>query len=90
MEQWRPLLGQTVIHVGLATHVAEDGCAPTYWSLRIGFDGGSAAVVALGEADEDVHYQPDALVVLFDEDTARCYIPVSSTTSAWGELIVSA
>ncbi|MDA8369107.1 MAG: hypothetical protein M0026_04485 [Nocardiopsaceae bacterium] len=89
MEQWRPRLGRTVLRAGLASHVAEDDCAPTYWSLRLEFDGGRSPVIALGEADEGGHHQPDALVVLFDEDTARGYVPVSSSTPAWGELVIA-
>lgn len=87
MDQWKPLLGRAISRIGLASHVTEDGCPSTYWSMRIEFEGEGSFVIALGEVDEELEYHPESLVVLFDEATARSYYIFSSGMSAWGELI---
>jgi hypothetical protein len=85
---WRPVVGRTVDEVASAWHVPNEGCPETLWAVRLSLSGGSSVVIGLGEVEDGiVQYQPDALVVLFDEAVARAYQPPASRESAFGTLI---
>jgi hypothetical protein len=77
-----------VNEVAVAWQVPNDGCPNTLWAVRLSLSEGSTIVVALGEIEGDiVQYQPDALVVLFDEAAARAYQPLASAETAFGTAI---
>jgi hypothetical protein len=76
-----------VTAVGKAWQQNEDTCPPSLWSLRLSTSAGRDVVVALGELDEKLEkllYHPDALLVIFDEATARSYTTGMKSGNAWG------
>lgn len=85
---WARFIGERVVEVGAAMHVADVGAAPSVWALRLGFDVG-AIVVALGTVDDEFRlaYAPDELVVVFDEVVPKAYRPRHADQSAWGRSI---
>jgi hypothetical protein len=86
--QWRGAVDNTVDEVAGAWHVPNEGCPDTLWSVRLSLCGGSAITIALGEIRSKlVEYQPDALLVIFDEAGARAYGPPASAESAFGTAI---
>ncbi len=86
--EWQSLVNQVVNEVAVAWQVPNDGCPNTLWAVRLSLSEGSTIVVALGEIEGDiVQYQPDALVVLFDEAAARAYQPLASAETAFGTAI---
>jgi hypothetical protein len=86
--EWQSLAGQVIVEVAAAWHVPNEGCRDTLWAVRLSLSEGSTIVVALGEVEADiVQYQPDALVVLFDERAARAYQPPASAGTAFGGAI---
>jgi hypothetical protein len=83
---WKPLLGRTVEGVAFATHVPNEGCPETVWSMRIDLSGFAHVTVALGESKEGrIAYQPDALVVMLHAEDARAYRIPAGALPAWGE-----
>lgn len=87
--EWAPLLRRPITHVALAWHRPAEDALEAVWSVRLGFDS-DEVVIALGEAADDretICYMPDSIVVIFDEDVARSYEPLSSLGSSWGGLI---
>ncbi len=85
-ERWRPLVGKRVQAVGLAWQVPEEGASESVWAVRIELEERKIVVVALGtiaNVPQPV-YQPDAVVVIFDEEVARSYVIPASSTSALG------
>lgn len=80
---WSRFLGASIVSVGVAWHVPNEGCPEMPWAYRFGFSNRSSLVVALGESEgAGFRYMPDALVVIFDEGIAAAYkIPASSTSS---------
>jgi hypothetical protein len=86
--EWRTLVDHVVDEVAAAWHVPNEGCPETVWAVRLSLSEGSTIAIALGEVEADVvQYQPDALVVLFDETAARAYQPPASTETAFGSAI---
>jgi len=83
---WPILIGSTIVETAVAWHITEDGCPESVWSVRIATSAQRSVVIALGELDDGPSYYPDALVVIFDESTARQYRPASSQSSAWGQV----
>jgi|GEM_PF-6514009 len=90
-QDWWPFLGGVVNQVALSWHVPNEGCPEAPWSLRIGMADSSSVVFALGEAKGGgvLGYQPDAILVIFDESTARSYRIPASPLSSWGEVIAA-
>lgn len=83
--EWRSLVNHVIAEVAAAWHVPNEGCPHTLWAVRLSFSEGSTIALALGEIETDiVQYQPDALVVLFDEKAARAYKPPASVDTAYG------
>jgi hypothetical protein len=88
--EWRSIVDHVIDEVAAAWHVPNEGCPDTVWAVRLSFSEGFTIAVALGEAETDVvQYQPDALVVLFDEGAARVYQPLASAETAFGSAIKS-
>lgn len=86
--EWRCLVDHVIEEVAAAWHVPNEGCPETLWAVRLSLSEGSTIAVALGEVETDiVQYQPDALVVLFDETAARAYQPPASAETAFGTAI---
>ena len=80
---WRSLVNRVVEGAAAAWHVPNEGCPETLWAVRLSLGEGSAIAVALGEVETGtIQYQPDALVVLFDEKAAPDYQPLGSTDTA--------
>ena len=86
--EWRSVVDHVIGDVAAAWHVPNEGCPSTVWAVRLSLSEGSTIAIALGEVEADiVQYQPDALVVLFDETTARAYHPPASAETAFGSAI---
>jgi hypothetical protein len=86
--EWRGLVDQVIKEVAAAWHVPNEGCPDTLWAVRLSLSEGSTIAFALGEVETDiVQYQPDALIVLFDETAARAYQPPASAETAFGTAI---
>ena len=86
--EWRSLVDQVIVEVAVSWHVPNEGCPDTLWAVRLSLSEGSTIALALGEVEADiVQYQPDALVVLFDEMAARAYQPPASAETAFGTAI---
>jgi hypothetical protein len=86
--QWRSLVDHVIDEVAAAWHVPNEGCPDTLWAVRLSLSEGFTIAFALGEVEADVvQYQPDALVVLFDETAARAYEPLASAETAFGSTI---
>ena len=78
VEQWRSLVGRVVEEVAAAWHVPNEGCPKTLWAIRLTLSGAFSVAIGLGEIrNEALQYQPDALVVIFDETIARAYCPLT-------------
>lgn len=89
-EEWRNVLGEPVELVAIAFHSHSDDSSIRPWSFRIGASGGHWVTVALGEVrDGDLHYAPDNMVVIFNEDTARNYEIPGNSESAWGGVVAT-
>jgi hypothetical protein len=87
-QEWRKVVGRSIEDVAAAWHVPNEGCPDTLWAVRLSLGGGGPIVIALGQVEADVvQYQPDALVVLFDEPGARAYQPPASADTAYGRSI---
>lgn len=85
---WRRLLGETIVSVQAAWHIPSDGCPQTLWGIRIFVSGDFSVAVSLGKVEDGkLEYQPDALLVLFDEPrttafaaaTGAAYLPGAGT-----------
>jgi hypothetical protein len=86
LPQWAPLIGRKIVDVGAGWHVSDAGHPETVWSVKLTFDNSISVVVALGELERgSLHYLPDYLVVIFDEDLARTYGQPGRT--AWGDRV---
>ena len=83
--QWQPLLGPRVTGVGVGWHVPNEGCAEAVWAVRLDLEGGRTVLVALGRSEGTgvLDYQPDEVVVVFDEELAESYRIPAQTKSAW-------
>jgi hypothetical protein len=87
-DEWRNLVDRVIEQVAVGWHIPNEGCPNTLWCVRLSLSKGAMVAVALGQLDHDiVQYQPDELVVLFDEAAARAYHPPASTDSAFGTAI---
>ena len=86
---WRSLMGQQVIAVGIGWRAPESGSFRSAWSVRLSLEGGQSVVLALGEITErgKLQYIPDTVLVIFDEKAAKAYRPAGSESSAWGKII---
>jgi hypothetical protein len=85
---WQEILGLSACEIGTAWHVPNEGCPQSLWSLRITYSNNCSVVIALGEVDEgSMKYQPDGLVVIFDEAATASYRIAASNQSSWGELL---
>jgi hypothetical protein len=84
-DQWRRRIGDRIGNVHFGWQVSEENCPESLWSLRLSFETGASVVFALGELDSGgaPTYHPDAIVVLFDERTARSYRQPGAIGSAW-------
>ncbi|THV41217.1 hypothetical protein [Glycomyces buryatensis] len=82
-EDWSVLLQKNIVSIKPVRHIPNDGCPEMPWAFRLQFSNGADLVIALGESENgNLIYLPDALLVIFDETTARSYkIPASSTSS---------
>lgn len=81
---WRALRGLAISGFGLARHTSEDG-SQLPWALRMIFENGASAVIALGEIDDATpSYQPDNLLVIFDPEMAQSFQILDAPDSAWG------
>ncbi len=71
---WSGLLGDVLTGVWVAWQLRSEYAPETAWAVRLLFAGGRVVVIALGEMRNGaVDYQPDGLVVFFDEDEAEAY-----------------
>lgn len=69
---WRAFVGQSIIDVVPAWHIPNEGCQSMPCAFRFVFEGAGSIVVALGEfVGETMKYQPDALLVIFDQALAE-------------------
>ncbi|MEW9550334.1 hypothetical protein [Nonomuraea sp. NPDC050783] len=85
VEEWQPLLGGTIASMAFSSHFPNEGCPETLWSVRLSFAGASSVVVALGEVmGGGISYQPDELVVIFDEALSKSYRIPAGRFSSWG------
>lgn len=81
---WSSLVGSVIVGFGVATQQSEEGYE-LLWAIRINFDNGASAVVALGELQGMApNYQPDNLLVIFDPEVAQSYQILGAPESAWG------
>lgn len=86
--QWQSFLGDPIKRVIAAWHVPNEGCPNTLWSVRLLFSEGSAITIALGEiAADSGKYLPTALLVFFDDASARAYLTPASAETAFGPSI---
>jgi hypothetical protein len=86
---WQNRLGE-ITTIGLAWHVPEEAGPRTIWSWRLGIRNGRSVTIALGEWRAEagnLTYQPDNVVVIFQEDIARRYRIPASDEPAWGNPI---
>jgi hypothetical protein len=71
---WSELRGRVLDGVSAAWQLRSEYAPETAWAIRFSFAGGRAVVIALGQVrDDHVQYQPDSLVVFFEEDAAAAY-----------------
>jgi len=85
---WSPIIGRRLETLAVAFFHPDDDSSTRPWAFRVGVAGGSCVTVALGETDGPaIRYQPDNLVVIFDEATARSYRIVGARQPAWGSAI---
>ena len=83
--EWRCVVDHVIEAVAVAWHVPNEGCPNTLWAARLSLSEGVVTAIALGEVEAGIiQYQPDALVVLFDETTARAYKLPASAETAFG------
>lgn len=76
--------------VAVAWHGPDDSGTQALWSIRLRFEDGQNVTLALGEWDEDrcnLRYQPDNVVVIFDENRAKEFTSLGAFEPAWGRLI---
>lgn len=80
---WEGLLGVSIVSIGAAWHVPDEGSPEMPWAYNFTFSNESILVISLGEAEgEGFTYVPDALLVIFERDLAAAYkIPASGTPS---------
>jgi hypothetical protein len=86
---WKPIVGSVIAAVGTGWQQNEESCSLSLWSIRLTTTDGRNVVIALGELDErleELAYHPDALLVIFNEATARSYDTLTSFGSAWGSI----
>jgi hypothetical protein len=82
---WSGIIGNRVETLAVAFFHPDEDSPARPWSFRVGVTGGSSVTVALGEPDgSGIRYQPDNLVVIFDEAAARAYRIVGAIEPAWG------
>ncbi|MGY0235399.1 hypothetical protein [Longispora urticae] len=83
--RWAAAVGDTVSEVGLGWQVSGAGCPESLWAVRLGFAGGAEVLVAMGELDGDDRpaYFPESLLVFFDREEARGYLPAVATSGAF-------
>ncbi|MET7686039.1 hypothetical protein [Streptomyces sp. NPDC005423] len=80
---WERFLGVSIVGIGIAWHVPNEGCPEMPWAYNFRFSNESSLVIALGESEgAGFTYMPDALLVIFDKSIAAEYkIPASATPS---------
>jgi hypothetical protein len=82
---WIPRVGDQVTGLGIALYRPTASLGACAWSIRLDFAVAPSVCIALGRIESDaIEYQPDSLVVIFEEDTARAYCFDGSLSSAWG------
>jgi hypothetical protein len=83
--EWLPYIDRPFGNLAFAWQVANASCPETLWSLRFNI-GDGAVTVALGEqGGGHIEYQPDSLLVIFDQEIALRYRIPASLESAWGQ-----
>lgn len=72
---WQPFLGAPVIALDVGWQRSAEGCPPTVWAVRLQVDADAGLLtIALGEPGADgPTYQPDELLVIFDQAVAAAY-----------------
>jgi len=72
---WRPLLRKPVTDVTPSWHISNTGCPEAIWAVWITVDRPPGVLVALGQATAScsIEYQPDEIVIVFDEALARTH-----------------
>ncbi|MFF9000446.1 hypothetical protein ACF1GW_13695 [Streptomyces achromogenes] len=80
---WEGFLGVSIVSIGIAWHIPNEGCPEMPWAYNFRFSNESSLVIALGESEgAGFTYMPDALLVIFDKSLAASYrIPASATPS---------
>lgn len=87
--EWQNRLGE-ITTIGLAWHFPDEAAPQTIWSWRLGIRNGTNVTISLGEwkaGTGNLTYQPDNVVVIFQEDIARRYRIPASEEPAWGSPI---
>ena len=71
---WSGLCGDVLAVVSATWQQRSEYADETAWAVRLSFASGRSVVIALGEVRQGtVEYQPDGLVVFFDDDEADAY-----------------
>ena len=75
--------------MGFGWHADSPGDRESLWGIRLDFEGGSRLVVALGQIGEEerAQYQPDSLVMMFDETELTRYKALAGVGDALGSPI---
>lgn len=77
--EWRRLIDQRIVSVETAWHVPNEGCPETLWGIRL-LGTHSSVAISLGKVDGGkLQYQPDAVIVLFDEEAAADYVSAAGS-----------
>jgi hypothetical protein len=85
VEPWPSLIGRTVTNLSWAWHQPCETCPDLVWAVRVGLDPPASVVIALGEGEAGaLRYQPDSVLVIFDEGIARSYSIPAGESPAWG------
>ncbi|MFI9366751.1 hypothetical protein ACIG5E_37760 [Kitasatospora sp. NPDC053057] len=84
-KEWQKFIGSSFTSVVPGWHIPNEGCPEMPWSFRLESDALGSVVIALGESvGGDLKYQPDALLVIFDQMLSTSYAIPASSTSSWG------
>lgn len=76
--------------VAVAWHRPDESGVEALWSMRLRFETGENVTFALGEWDDEgseLRYQPDNVVVIFDENRAQRFTSPGAIDPAWGLVI---
>jgi hypothetical protein len=91
---WREILGNSIASVAVAWDISGPATdePPSYlevlWAIQVVFSGGEGVVIAIGAVEEDaIKYDPQSLVVFFDEKDAGAYRSSRGQVATDGELI---